>query len=268
MKNKKKHFYILTLMLAVLLVCLLPSQVNAKAKLKKLKFNTTYKSYDVTRDGKKDTVKVKQIKKYATDQENVIKIYVNGSAAITVKEGIGANMYMFSNGKKGIILSSVYFGDGGTTCYAYNYKSKKFKKMTLSSGKEQTFNNTISRSGNKLKLVSSPKGGWWLESFSNFSEMPFEYVETFKLSKGLLVREQDYANVQGTVTLNAKSSFKTGQTIQSVSRSDGVSVSSRESVTFKRVKFVKSGSSHTVYFCIETANGSGWFQDSKSIQFY
>ena len=180
MKTIKRSF--LFCMLTCLMILVIPTTARAAtASLTTLKNNKTYSSYDVTRNGKKDKIKIVQTKSYATSGTTARKVYVNGKYRFTAEGCKGCAIYVFRSGTKSVILSEFIYGDGGSDFYAYQYSGGKFKKKTL--GPNTLFYTEAKRSGSYLKLVSVPKHTGWMLSFSNYAPVPFEVVDTYKSVK-------------------------------------------------------------------------------------
>ena len=251
-------------MLTCLMILVIPTTARAAtASLTTLKNNKTYSSYDVTRDGKKDKIKIVQTKSYATSGTTARKVYVNGKYRFTAEGCKGCTIYVFRSGTKSVILSEFIYGDGGSDFYAYQYSGGKFKKKTL--GPNTLFYTEAKRSGSYLKLVSVPKHTGWMLSFSNYAPVPFEVVDTYKMSNGLLVKTSTYASVTGKTSYYAKSTFTTGKTPASVGQKNGPTVKAGSKVTLKSFYYRKSD--HCYYYKISVGGKTGWFKDSASIQF-
>ena len=262
MKTIKRSF--LFCMLTCLMILVIPTSAReASYSLTTLKNNKTYSSYDVTRDGKKDKIKIDQTKSYATSGTTARKVYVNGKYRFTAEGCKGCTIYVFRSGTKSVILSEFIYGDGGSDFYAYQYSGGKFKKKTL--GPNTLFYTEAKRSGSYLKLVSVPKHTGWMLSFSNYAPVPFEVVDTYKMSNGLLVKTSTYASVTGKTSYYAKSTFTTGKTPASVGQKNGPTVKAGSKVTLKSFYYRKSD--HCYYYKISVGGKTGWFKDSASIQF-
>ena len=118
MKTIKRSF--LFCMLTCLMILVIPTSARAaSSSLTTLKNNKTYSSYDVTRDGKKDKIKIVQTKSYATSGTTARKVYVNGKYRFTAEGCKGCAIYVFRSGTKSVILSEFIYGDGGSDFYAY-----------------------------------------------------------------------------------------------------------------------------------------------------
>ena len=260
MKRLKQGFFVAVL--ACLMLFAVPTSAHA-ASLVQLKTGKTYQSYDVTRDGKKDSIKIVQSASYATDFETKMKVYVNGTKRFTATGMKDCWLYVFTDGKRSVILSMPVAGDGGRALYAYNYNNKKFQKKLLTS--PGYFYTTPKKSGSNLKLYSQPKGSWWLKSFQNFTDMPFEAMDTYKISNGTLTKVNTYSEISGKKTYYAKYAFTAGKKITTVSAKDGPSVKAGQKVVLKNIYYRKSD--YTYYYKISVDGVNGWFKDSSAIQF-
>ncbi|MGN1015178.1 MAG: hypothetical protein ACI4PM_07470 [Butyricicoccus sp.] len=260
MKKLKQGLFVA--LLACLMLFAVPTSAHA-ASLVQLKTGKTYQSYDVTRDGKKDSIKIVQSASYATDFETKIKVYVNGTKKFTAIGMRDCWIYVFTDGKRSVILSMPVAGDGGRSMNVYNYSNKKFQKKLLTS--PGYFYTTPKKSGDYLKVYAEPKGTWWLKSFQNFTDMPFKAVDTYKISGGVLKKVNTYAEISGTKTYYAKYAFTAGKKITTVGAKDGPSVKAGQKVTLKNIYYRKSDG--TYYYKISVNGVNGWFKDSTAIQF-
>lgn len=262
MKTMKRS--VLLCMLTCLMFLVVPTSARAaSASLTTLKNGTTYSSYDVTRDGKKDKIKIVQTKRYPASASTERKVYVNGKYRFTAYGCKGCIIYLFRSGTKSVIISEYIFGDGGRAFFTYPYSGGKFKDKAI--GPNTLFRTTAKRSGSYLKLTSEPKHPGWTLSFSNYTEMPFKVVDTYKMSNGLLAKTSTYASVTGKTSYYAKSTFTTGKTPASVGKKDGPKVRAGKKITLKSFYYRKSDRSY--YYKISVGGKTGWFKDSRSIQF-
>ena len=261
MKTIKRSF--LFCMLTCLMILVIPTSARAAtASLTTLKNNKTYSSYDVTRDGKKDKIKIVETGSTTTTL-TTRKVYVNGKYRFKAEAFKGCFIYVFRSGTKSVIVCECVAGDGGHIISAYQYSGGKFKKKEL--GPNTMFYTDVKRSGSYLKLISEPKHPGWTMSFSNYTQMPFKVVDTYKMSNGLLVKTSTYASVTGKTSYYAKSTFTTGKTPASVGKKDGPKVRAGSKVTLKSFYYRKSD--HYYYYKISAGGKTGWFKDSIAIQF-
>lgn len=260
MKKRKQGIFVALFVCLMLFV--LPTSAHA-ASLVQLKTGKTYTSYDVTRDGKKDKIKIVQSTSYASSGYTKMKVYVNGKNRFTAEGCKDCPVYIFKSGSKSVILSSFVFGDGGNEFYAYNYSSGKFKKSKI--GSSGFFFAQAKKSGSYLKIYSQPKGTWWLNSFKNYMTMPFKAVNTYKISNGKLTKVTTYPTISGKTTYYAKYAFTTGKTITTVSAKKGPTVKKGQKVTLKSAYYRTKD--HYYYYKISVNGKTGWFKDSSAIQF-
>lgn len=100
----------------------------AKAKLS---LNTTYNGYDVTGDGKVDTIRISSVSLEADEWNVGLKVEINGKKVLYKKDcyyyGIEASLCTLKNGKVYLYLYNP--GDDGDAYYCglYQYKNGKLK---------------------------------------------------------------------------------------------------------------------------------------------
>ena len=100
----------------------------AKAKLS---LNTTYNGYDVTGDGKADTIRISSVSLEADEWNVGLKVEINGKKVLYKKDcyyyGIEASLCTLKNGKVYLYLYNP--GDDGDAYYCglYQYKNGKLK---------------------------------------------------------------------------------------------------------------------------------------------
>ncbi len=256
----KRNFkrVMLSLLFIGTIVMTLPKTAEA-ASLKTLKNGKNY-SYDIDNDGKKETIKIRQTKSYSTDGTTERKIYVNGKKKMTALGCKGAVVYAFTSGKKTVLINEYIYGDGGRDLFAYQHSGSKYKSERLTN--DGCFYSTPKVSGDSLKIVSEPKGSWWLDSFQNFSELPFQCYRKWSISRGKLVCSAKYASITGRKSYKAKKSFKTGKTQSTISKGNGPKVRAGQKVTLEKMYYEDD-----YYYRISVNGKTGWFKDSKSIQF-
>ncbi len=260
MKMKK---LLMTCLFAVLAVTVVSLPTKAATTLKKMANGTTYTSYDVTRDGKKDKIKAVRTKTYAKDWETEVKVYVNGKHRFTASAIKGADLYIFTSGSRSTIICGWTAGDGGKGYTAYEYKNGKFATKDIEP--YNTFYSSIKVANGKLQIIGQPKFGGWFHSFSNFTDLPFKLVKSYKMSNGLLKETWAYASIASRKTIYAKSTFTTGKTYSSISKKDGVKVTKGSKVTI--TAYYHNSKTYADYFKISVNGKTGWFKDSSSIQF-
>ena len=262
MKTIKRSF--LLCMLTCLMILVIPTTARAaSASLVTLKNGKTYSSYDITRDGKKDKIKIIQTRWYRAPYSTERQVYVNGKYGFTVCGIKGCPIYLFRSGSKSVIVSEYICGDNGRFFFTYPYSGGKFRKKEI--GPNTLFYTTAKRSGSYLQLISRPKHSGWMLSFHNYMEVPFKVIDTYKISNGLLVKTSTYASITGKTSYYAKSTFSTGKTPASVARKNGPKVKAGKKVILKNFYYRKSDRSY--YYKISVGGKTGWFKDSEAIQF-
>lgn len=101
------------------------------ASLKSLKANYTYKSFDITGDGKKDSFRIKRTSGYDGCYKTC-QLWVNGKMAYQIRGdyfSTSSKLITLSNGKKYLYLYNVYANNDGPICAILKYKGGKFVKV-------------------------------------------------------------------------------------------------------------------------------------------
>ena len=134
-KNLRIISLLMTLVMAVTIVFVPIQSQAASGSIKKLKAEKTYKSYDVTGNGKKDTIKITQ-SGYNGDMYKSFKISINGKKAYSYTEReypgfyeVEAKLITLSNNKKFLFVNSYSWDGDSTICAIFKYKSGKLKKV-------------------------------------------------------------------------------------------------------------------------------------------
>ncbi len=227
------------------------------ASMTRLNTNQTYRSYDVTGDGKKDTIKIVSKDSRYMDWD----IYVNGKRRLS-EEGKGGEMYIFtSKGKNVMIFRRVYMGSASDFSQII-YTNGTFKEKEMYDGK---YFGDYGVSGNTLKIYGQDKGPWQTGSFRSLNNIPFKIVNTYKISGNKMKKTDKYASISGQKTFYAKNTFTAGRTPASVNKRDGITVRAGQKVTLKAYYCKKSN--HKTYYKLSVNGKTGWFEDSESIQF-
>ena len=155
---------------------LLCTQVQAKTSLVRLKNNRTYR-YDVNADGRKEKIRIRKGRERDDDwsRNGSRYVYINGKLKIRADGYDHAELYVFTNNKKGILIHSYVGGPGSNTLSYYYYKKGKYKEKSLTVGSYYWETPKISK--DRLKILYDVKGSWWMESFKDqndeTSELPF-----------------------------------------------------------------------------------------------
>lgn len=140
---KEKRLKRNTLLMIISIVCIgilsvtLPKMVYAKnARVKNpakanVSLNTTYNRYDVTGDGKADTIRISSVSLEADEWDVGLKVEINGKEVLYNKDcyyyGIEASLCTLKNGKVYLYLYNP--GDDGDAYYCglYQYKNGKLE---------------------------------------------------------------------------------------------------------------------------------------------
>ena len=178
------------LIMALLMMMLLSVPVHAKTKLKRLKPNKNYKTYDFTGDGKADRF-------FFNTKSGKVRLngkYHSLSAAIKAA-GSKVVLHYYSLNKKDTFLLVTYPYKSGQRVIGYRYSGGKFKVASepLRSCK---YARVGGLSGNKLKIISRIADETDTLSFQyvkSFKQL--EFTELFKVNKKhKIVRASKYAS--------------------------------------------------------------------------
>lgn len=137
--KKHNYFYQFLFVLAFAVILLVyPHKVQANPQIVKLRTNKTYKSYDITGDKKKDTIKVKIHKNSRYDYYDSLTVTVNGKNAYSFKnqffyagpyDNVDIILYTLKNGKPFLYLYAQADNGDGPVCGVFQYKSGKLKEI-------------------------------------------------------------------------------------------------------------------------------------------
>lgn len=135
--KKQKGFKLVLLVLFWISGIILwhPQNVSAaNPQMVKLKTNKTYKSYDITGDKKKDTIKINiPPKKSKYDDYASLSVIINGKVAYSFKNqwftGACARLYTLKNGKPFLYLYASGANGDGPVCAVFQYKNNKLSKI-------------------------------------------------------------------------------------------------------------------------------------------
>lgn len=233
--------------------------VQAASRMVMLRGNTTYSSYDFTRDGKKD-----RFKATADSQSGYMKIYLNGIYKQRIFIGKGADLYWCSISKKDTYLLVMNYLYGGHELKAYMYSCGKFKSTPGESNlnKVLPFSRFKKVSGNTL-YVESETAGYWRNPAS-LKNLPSITVETkFTVKNNKITCASWNSKVTGSRTFYAQNSFRTSKSMTKLSVKDGPYVRAGQKVTLNYIRLNRS----TFLYQISVNGRTGWFADSQSIKF-
>lgn len=265
MKLTKKMLLLGSFMLFSSLFLLSSIGEAKESKLISLKVGKTYSSYDVTSDGKKDRIKIKQTKTYMDDMETEYRIRINNTDTVIATGYKGVDVMIYSYGKKSTLIYESIAGTAASSVMLLNYSGGKFrKKEVFWPGGWSSY----SVAGNNSLIIKSyPKGAWWcksLEKLKDNSFVPFE-VESRYVFKGYkLVKKTGFKNVSGTQKYKVKKNIKTGKTLKTATKKNGFSLKRNSVFILKQVVYRKN----TYYYKIKYKNKTGWIKDSYSNRFY
>ncbi len=193
-ERTKKWTRKLFLLGAMILLFAMPVQAKAAASKKSLSMNKQYTKYDVTNDGKKDTILLTPVEG-SYDYYSGLKIQVNGKTAYTIKNqyvySFSAQLLTLSNNKAFLwVRGSGDNGDGTNLILQYNQKSGKFKK---SADFESLFSKYGSHVYSKVKSVNGKKivVNIYMVSFS-LGTISFDV--TYSYNSGSLKRSNSMSN--------------------------------------------------------------------------
>lgn len=262
-KRKRVKRYLVGVIGLCFLLMFAPACVSAAktANLVELKPGKTYKQYDITGDGKKDTVSLKQTKTYAENYETEIALKINGKKE-TIGAAKGITVYVFSAKRKGVLLAQCFAGTG--ECDVSQYIASKAKWSILGGG----YNTECSVKRDKLSIIGSAKGPWWYKSFSKIAEQnypPYKLEQRFVIKKGKLKHIYKYSRVVEKVSYKVSKRVKTGKTISSVGKGNGVSVPKNKKIRILAEYYNKKDGMY--YFRIKYRGKEGWMPDNGKVQF-
>lgn len=245
---------ILKVLFAIVVFCSLAivTPVSAKAaKLVKLDQNKTYKTYDFTRDGRKDKFKYTNNPKTCTG-----RVYINGKCVLEsgASRGIYCSYYQVNKKKIYLILESHYAG-GGNCVELYYYKNKKLLEVP---GKIfGIYADYVKKvKGNTLYIVSYGK---FIRSLEQNSLLDTGFISTYKVSDSKIVATSKFAAAEGKTTYYGLNNFYTSKSLNHLSVKDGPRVIKGQKVKLKKVAFVSKG----LAFLINVNGRDGWFLNSE-----
>ena len=208
---------VITLILAAaIFFTVIPFKIEGyaqNASLKKLKPDVTYKSFDVTGDGKKDVIRIKQIGA-SYDFYTGLQVLVNGKVSYQVNDAFydtKAKLISLRNGKKYLYLYSELDDYDGPVCAIMQYKNGKFKKVVdlrklMIKHGGHPYGEVTGVSGNTVKVRAY---------VMSYSLGPSEYAMQFTYSNGTLKQKSSsarllyaYINGKKTCRLTARTTIK------------------------------------------------------------
>ena len=194
----KLQFLSLLMAFTMILGAGMPQIVYAKGKKVKnpacvnLSMNTTYKGYDVTGDGKADTIRISSIN-YDDYYYEGLKVTINGKKVLYNKKtyfyGVEAKLCTLKNGKVYLYLYNPCDNDDADYCGVYQYQKGQLKCMLnmnkfCGSGKLGYHTNGLVKavSGNEITVEMYQQ---------NYELGGIRVCFVYKYSKGKLVKSSN-----------------------------------------------------------------------------
>ena len=236
MNSKERRALISTILILCIsiMTILLPMECEASsAGVKTLKPDKTYKSFDITGDGKKDSFKIVRCKKYGEGAYSKVKILVNGKKAYEIGKTAyyrqtyypnfiyrttRAKLITFRNGKKFLFLYCPYEEGGGMFCSILKYKNGKFKKVVdlinyIDIYGEYCSGSILGVSGNTVRVKLA---------YASYTLGRSDYEMSFKYSGGTLKQDVSKGKLLRAYTRRGKTRrFAVGKTINVYKKPSG-----------------------------------------------
>ncbi|MBR6229689.1 MAG: hypothetical protein IKQ97_08130 [Eubacterium sp.] len=245
-------------------IILSASTSSAKgASLVELSEGKTYSSYDITGDGKNDTIRTKCTKNYMDDSETEFIITINDSDKVTAKGYKDVHIYVFScAGKSALVYEAV----AGTASYSpciINYDGGAYTETDVwwDGGWTAGFN-----AGEDCLCVDAcVKGSWWLKSFEELSGVPFFVESKYVFEGNNLVKKTDFLDLSKPEVYSIKDdTVITGQTLETATEEDGFTLEKHSNFTITQVYSNDEG----YFYKVEQNGNIGWVKDSSDYHFY
>lgn len=274
------------LLCMALVMSLLLSKANVQAASQKtLKTDITYTKYDITGDGKADTIRLTPIRwneNYTDSEYKSLKIRVNGVLAYTFKSnevydnkvydfytyGFSAKLITLDNKKTFLYVEGYCDNYDTVSCLLqYNSKTKKFRQIAY-------FNDVFGNPGHINTSIKSVKGNTVvIHVYYQSNTIAGIMVDiTYKYKSGTLKQENPLKiqNMPFGRTLTANRKFTVYKTIACKTKS--FTVKSGEKVYFLKV-YLKNGK---IYYKVRVNGKTGWIAEKtkyqskffKEIEFY
>ena len=246
--------------------------------------NKTY-SYDIDRDGKKDSIIAKTVstrgKNGGEYGETVRYLYINGRL-LSVKSSWEtekynnisgydhSDLYIATDGVSNVIINYSVAGTGGTRVKYFYFDKNECTEIHLwdesLSDMSYYFEGFII-SGKYLEIHSSPKLHWFnsydgLKCFDK--KWDFDVMQRYTLNNGKFINNSEYPAASKSAKYTSYSEFKTGKTLESIDSGDGEKVNIGDIITVENI--VKEGENY--YYRIKTDKGYYWFKGNSEIHLY
>lgn len=265
MMTQRSKAIIAFILAAVFFCTVIPFKIEGHAQsasLKKLKADVTYRSFDITGDGERDSFRIKQTG-HRYDFYTGLQVLVNGNISYQINDTFchtNAKLISLSNGKKFLFLYSEMDEYDGPVCAILQYKNGKFKKVVdfrknLIKHGTHPYGVVTSVSGNTIKAKAY---------VMSYSLGPSDYEMQFTYSNGTLKQKKSAARLLKAYTAKGKTRRLVARTTIRVYGSTSMS---RVSFTLKR------GDKVTIDKCrispgrmllhITYGNRSGWIKAAQ-----
>ena len=228
--NSKKSIAVITTIILLFILIIPVKSQAASARLKTLKPDKTYKSLDVTGDGRKDTFRIRagaSIDHYSRG----LQILVNGKTAYRFSShGIGffkvnAKLITLSNGKRFLFVNCLADSAVEPLCAVFKYKNGKFKKII-------DINENVNKYGyNTGGMLKRVKGNTILFDVHMYSySLGLSYYQmSFSYRNGILKQKESEAKLKyaSTYENDKTKQFIVNKTINVYSSPNGGNVKFR-----------------------------------------
>ena len=234
MEKIRKRLIALVLM-AVMVVCLLPMNVQAANNgMVRLDRDKTYTKYDVTGDGKRDTFKYMVYQ--SSDGYYYAKIYLNRKYVQKINVIRGGEFWICNAGKNNVYLIGNYLQASACTSVAYTYKGNKFKNIsTFEEGVYSTHTVPLKLDRNILYIRKSrAKGTMSIFPQKGFNgASPITWIYKYTIKNGKIKLMSDYAIIGGNKVHKALNSFLTSKSVK-LTDENGPKVQKNDMVVLKK----------------------------------
>ena len=217
-----------------------------------LKAGNTYKSYDFTRNGKKDTFK------YTLKQEGnlaVGRIYVNGKKVFSVSASRNVDCWFYqASKKKTYLIVETHYAGGGNVLTLYYFKKSKFVQVPGSVNCLHA-NNVSEARGDILYVTSTPKN----ELISLVDQGYTRFKRGFRVSDSGVKATSRYGDAIGKTVYYGLDNFYTSKTSSTLSVKNGPKITRGQKVTLKKIAYY----SGYMAFMVQVNGKDGWFLNSS-----
>ena len=257
MKIRKR--LIAWLMMAVMILGILPMNVQAANNGRiPLNANSMYTQYDVTGDGKKDTL---FIDNKGTGKDS--KVWVNRKACWTGELSRDGRFFLYEFKKNETFLML----DGRWDCSIFIYKNNKFKEIYNSKNFDLGNGSQISKIDKNILYFESSERRQEIQSLVHHNGRMSEVIATqkVKLENGKAKLVSKFATVKDHVKIRtAEKTFSTSNTYK-LTDNKGPKVHKGDKVVVKKCYQKRKGYDLELIFQISVNGKTGWYKDSRKI---